>query len=559
MSKRKPAEEEPDPEGPWANKQFHPTKSSYSSYRQQILSASSAKPVGGPPILRPDLMGPMEQFGVYIQLRDPKPLLELVSNYQFKDYQLEILLAQSLRANLLEVVGRILEKMPALLTENLAEYAVRTREVTVLSLSFIVTLLAEKNSTTVEQTAQGVLKRLGQDQFILGQAKVNKLKELAREGAPADQPKEAKAPRDDKPKPVFEHLEDHDISRICFSPNGKLVAYSHYGSEAVKVWDWRTNRLEKTLDFPLSEDEDSDDVVSMFAFSPDGQTVYAASHEKGQVLAHRLDEEKASKSLHIPTHNYPRSMAVSHNGKLLAIGRENNQLHIIDTVKWSLVREISPLVYGPVTSVCFSLDDRQLLVATMSDDDVKAYDTDTWADRVLTRDRLDVHHMVGSPIKPLVAGICDRARTVWYFNYQTGENEEVDLADERQVDCHLEFSGHGRYLIAVSLRGEVTILDTENKWKRVYYVETGARAVHMDASPTAPGVIATCNRGVLRVFDLNTTARAQESLGSAVSSGLANWGQPQSAWDVFLSHRLRDPRLFPLVNQFLTGCRHYYH
>lgn len=553
MSKRKPVEEEPDPEGPWANKQFHPTKSSYSEYRRQILSAAAGEPVGGPPILRPDLMGPMEQFGVYIQLRDPKPLLELVNNYRFKDYQLEILLAQSLQANLLEVVGQILEKMPALLTENLVEYAVRTREVSVLSLSLVITLLAEKNSTTVEQTAQGVLKRLGQDQFILSQAKVNKLKELARKGAPADPRKEdeEKQRHAGELVPAFEHEVDRgEVSHVQFTPDGRYLAFSVYNQE-IKVYDWRANRLERTLDFSIGGDD-----VSMFTFSPDGRTMYAACHDDGRIMACRMDEQKADRNLQVNDWGYPYCMTASHDGKLLAVGCEGNRVIVVDTAQWSLVRQIVLPDHSAITSLCFSLDDRQLFATTSSNGIVYALDVATWVRRDLVRLWQDVYSMTCSPTRPLLVGMRRHANFFWCYNYETGESREVKIAPFYRNRCNVRFTGNGKYVIVASRIGEVTVFDTEDEWKQVYTVDTDYGAFHFDALPTSFGIIATCNHDTVRVFDLKGIDRAQESLTSAVSSGLANWGQPQSAWDVFLSHRLRDPRLFPFVNQFLTGSRH---
>lgn len=555
MSKRKPAEEEPDPEGPWANKQFQPTKSSYSDYRQNLLRMAAVSQVGGPPVRQSETRGPMEQFTIHVQLRDPKPLLELVRNYRFKDYQLEILLAQSLQANLLEVVGQILEKMPALLTEQLAEYAVRTREVSVLSLSFIVTLLAEKNSTTVEQTAQGVLKRLGQDQFILSQAKVIKLKELAREGVPADEVKKERVNpgAEEAPDPVFEYgMNNVQTSHVQFTPDGRYLACSGYNRE-VKVFDWRANRLDRTLDFSIGGDD-----VSMFTFSPDGQTMYAACHDDGRIMACRMDEQKAERNLEVKDWGYPYHMTVSHDGKLLAVGCDGNQVTVVDTVKWSLVRQIILPGHSAVTSLCFSLDDRQLFATTSSEGTVYSLDVATWVRRDLAQFRGDVHSMACSPTKPLLVGMARFTHFLCWHNYETGENREITISDVNLLRCNIRFAGNGKYVIIASRVGDVIVFDTEDEWKQVYRVETERGAFHLDALATSFGIIATCNYDTVYVFDLKGIERAQESLGSSISSGLANWGQPQSAWDVFLSHRLRDPRLFPLVNQFLTGSRHYY-
>lgn len=558
MSKRKPEEDEPDPEGPWADKskKFHPTHSSYSRYRLDLLRAASVAPVGGPPIFKSELRGPMEQFGVYIQLRDPKPLLELVRNYPFKDYQLEILLAQALHANLLEVVGQILEKMPALLTEKLAEYSVRAREVSVLSVSFIVTLLAEKNSTTVEQTAQGLLKQLGQDQLILDHAKVNRLKELARQGVPADEPVEEKNRRrfeNGEQRPVFEYeIERGQISRVQFSPDGRYLASANFSPE-ISVFDWRKNQLERKLDFSIGGDD-----VTMFTFSPDGQTVYAACHEDRKIMACRMDEQKADRNLNVDDWYYPYCMAVSHDGKLLFVGCERSTVIIVDTAKWSLVRRIVLPGHSAVTSLCSSLDDRQLFATVGTESRVYALDVATWDRRDLVRVRHDVHSMTCSPVKPLLVGVGRHANFFWYCNYETGEIQELELGVPGMffTRANVKFAGDGKYVIIVSRSGDVVVFDTENEWKQVYYVETDHGAFSLDVLNSPFGIIAINNNNTACVFDLKGIARGQESLAAALASGLANWRQPQSAWDVALTRGLEDPRLFLYINAFLTGARH---
>ena len=558
-SKRKAEEEDkrPDPEGPWANKQFHPTPSSYEDYRKHLLDAASAAfvPVGGPPLSKSETRGPMEQFAIYVELRDPKPLLELIRGYPFKDYQLEILLAQSLHANLLKVVGKLLDRAPALLNKNLIKYAVRTPQVGLLTIKFLLALLAEKNSTTVEQTAQQTLKRLGQDQLILNETKIAGLRELAREGVPDDQNEKKKAKnrkREDDLVPVFEHqIGNGEISCVRFTPDSRYLAVSDYGRE-VKMFDWRKNRLEKTLDFSIGQDG-----VSKFVFSPDGQTVYAACHDEGCIMACLVYEQEADRKLEVEGWAYPTRMAVSHDGKLLAVGCEGSRLTIVDTAKWSLVKQIRLPGHSPVTSVCFSLDDRQLFTSIADDRRVYAFDTQTWVQRDLPQDTSTINSMVCHPTKPVLVGVARSGTRAWTYNYETKENGEAVFSEFDPFRCELRFSGHGKYLVIVSRTGEIAVLDAQDEWKQVYSDETNLTILHMDASDAILGLIAISTRNLVRIIDPVNVARSRESLGSVVSSGLANWGEPQSAWDVFLSHRLRDPRLFLFANQFLTGAQHF--
>ena len=564
-SKRKAVQEEedklPDPDGPWArNKQFHPTPSSYADYRRHLLEVASAAfgPVGGPPLAKSETRGPMEQFAIYVELRDPKPLVELIQGYPFKDYQLEILLAQALHANLLEVVGHLLDRAPALLNENLVEYAVRTPSVDMLSVKFLLTLLAEKHSTTVEQTAQQTLRRLGQDQLILNETKIAKLRELAREGVQADQRELKKAANqqladpEEAPEPVFRHkINDREFSCVRFTPDSRYLAFSDFGRE-VKMFDWRMNRLEKTLDFSIGRDS-----VSRFTFSPDGQTVYAACHDKGRIMACRIDEQAADRKLEVKDWGYPYHMTVSHDGKLLAVGCEGSRLIVVDTAKWSLVQQIRLPAYNAVTSVCFSLDDRQLFTSIADDRRVYAFDTQTWVQRDLPQDTSTINSMVCHPTKPVLVGVGRTSNHVWTYNYETKETGEAVFSENVPFRCELRFSGHGKYLVIVSRHGEIAILDTEDEWKRIYNADYALGVLCMDASDAILCRIAISTQTRVQVIDPVGVALSRESLGSVVSSGLANWGEPQSAWDVFLSHRLRDPRLFLFANQFLTGAQHF--
>jgi DNA-binding beta-propeller fold protein YncE len=567
MSKRKADKEDedkrPDPDGPWANKQFHPTPSFYSDYRRELLEAAAAAfaPVGGPPLFATPTRGPLDQCIAYIALRDIKPLLELVTGYRFDEDQLAILLARALHANLLEVVGKLLERAPALLNENLVEYAVRTRFVNLLSLVFLVTLLAEKNSTTVEQTANQALKRLGQDQFILDQDKISKLKELAREGAPADKvdddDKEVEVKRhlakqiEESPEPVFRlELDTNSIMHVCFTPDGRYLAVADLRLK-VDVHDWKTGVLKNTLDFSIGEQE-----VSMLAFSPDGQTMYAAAHEQGRIMACRMNDQKADRVLEVKDWGYPYHMAVSHDGKLLAVGGEHSLLTIVDTAKWSLVRQISLPYFSVVRSVCFSYDDQQLFAATANDSTVYAFDTQAWVQRVLLEGKHNTNSMICHPAKPLLVGVAGSASTVWTYNYETHETIIAVFWDWKLYGCKIQFSRNGRYLVVAARGGEVAILDTEDDWKEIYAVDIDTSVMHMAASDVILGVIATCNQSVVSVFDIRGAVSSQDSLGSVVSAGLSNRGQPQSAWDAFLSTRLRDPRILLFANQFLTGSRH---
>ncbi len=155
---------------------------------------------------------------------------------------------------------------------------------------------------------------------------------------------------------VFIPMKESRPKCVAFSPNGKVVA-SGDGNHRINFWDVDTGKVVSTL-------VEHEDGVGQLAFSPDGNTLVSGSYDL-TVGVWELSSGKLKGKL--KGHGEPYSVAISPDGRYVAVGDEGKQVTIWDLMA---LQEVARLQAGEgiVFAVAFSRDGKTLAAGTSGRD-----------------------------------------------------------------------------------------------------------------------------------------------------------------------------------------------
>jgi WD40 repeat protein len=252
-------------------------------------------------------------------------------------------------------------------------------------------------------------------------------------------------------------VEDDFIESVAFSPDGKLIASASEG--IIKMWNAQTWHKQNTLavHHHIAEVPHSYRILSI-NFSPDGRTLASVSgaHESvdspiyGEI---RLwDVETGNLLFDLPPQNdFIWSVAFSPDGNTLATANHNKTVKIWDLRTRGLKAKLRGH-RGAVYKLVFSLDGSKLITGS-EDKAIRVWHTDDWK---LTRDlkghKGKVFSLDISPQGSIAsAGGDDRTIRIW--NVQTGTSLILNV-DESFINT-VAISSDGKYLACGSADGTV--------------------------------------------------------------------------------------------------------
>jgi len=203
---------------------------------------------------------------------------------------------------------------------------------------------------------------------------------------------------------------------VAFSPDGSLVLSGGI-EQAIRLWDRRTGN-------PVREFAGSPAGTASTGFFPDGRRVFATVGLPNPGIRTWHTDTGAIDRDYTWSSHWPTSVAVSHDGTVIAAGAQDQRVRLYDVAAGNLTRTLT--VHGYPNRLAFS------------------------------------------PAKPWVA-VGSSSSTLAVFDFHTGAPVH-ELVPDTSAVTGLEFSRDGTVLLIAWDHGQVRILDTttwtpRNEWR----------------------------------------------------------------------------------------------
>jgi WD40 repeat protein/serine/threonine protein kinase len=234
-----------------------------------------------------------------------------------------------------------------------------------------------------------------------------------------------------------------NIGRLAFAPDGQTLALGEVDGR-VRLWDLRPRQPVEIAQLKGHENN-----VQGLAWSRDGGTIYSASLD-GRLLI-RQRQGKSWELMPGPPRLRTRLMclALSPDGKTLAVGAEDKMLWLWDTAKWDEPRTAFKAHEGAVLRVAFRPDGKALATAS-SDLLVKVWDLTGELPGTPAILRGHTHYVNGIAFAPdgksLASGGLDRTVRLWDTT-ASGWTERFPPRGHLAPVAGLAFNANGSILV----------------------------------------------------------------------------------------------------------------
>lgn len=566
--KRKGGEEEEKKED--AGKRFQRSVSTYVRSRAQLLKEHPSIILATPRLEAKtyESQSLIGKFGMLMDIRDAEGALQLLASSPGLMPSQTIQMVQlAVRRNVLEVVGRLCESSDELLELAIQE-AMSYPAISNLTLTYLVSLWAERTEQTVNEAARELIRRLESAQH-LDLVKVGKLAELAERGIESDQDKQEKEQREARLQYVPLELEGdmyderRAVASLRYSADGNTLLVACL--DRAVMFDMRTRKSVREVPLPVDARYDTSHGLYI---SPDLHTIVrlrCTSNPK-EFMVYSMDSKEA-RIVTMPKYS-ARIATFSADGQLLAIGTGNKAIQIWRTRDWTCIHTIENAHPGILADLAFTCDGQRLVSARSIDylGPVKVWRAPEWnLEREInwTTEYDDIPQdckaasLLASPTDPRLVAFADKDEgpiALWDIVEGKQVFQLQDEADNEKI--RLAFSGDGKLLLATTAKVgtwdafDISIWETRTGRCLLESKRLPFQLEAFALSPSGFELVSGVNNGrELDTFNLSNSLSVI-SLDEVITKGLASAHAPTNAWGQFLSRGQYDPRLFLFIGAF---------
>jgi hypothetical protein len=236
--------------------------------------------------------------------------------------------------------------------------------------------------------------------------------------------------------------------------------------------------------------------VKALASTPRGKTLYSAGSD-GRVYAWNMNDATPSPRSIVRSTQAFLCIAVSSNGRWLAVGTDNGSIQLID-----LITEATTTLrghQGGVYAVAFSTDG-QTLYSSGSDKKVFSWTVSGGAKTTFAEQTPGIRCLSMSPDGRTLAGGAENG-TILLWDITNGQVVTLSSDDLSPV-YSLSFNNSGTVLASGDLKGKVRLWNPNGRKMTLALRSHGARVAGIDFSPSGDLMATSSYDGSVYLFDL---------------------------------------------------------
>ena len=305
-------------------------------------------------------------------------------------------------------------------------------------------------------------------------------------------------PRDEVCKPFSA---SRGVNSVTFSGERDNYVLASCTDEAIEIWDPQTRQRMKLMGSPSKR-------LDGLAFSPDGTYLASGSYENSVYLWYAHGKSNQSLTANNIRQNRPRDLALSPNGRTLAVSHDTGKISLWDIQTSELLdHQIEAGHRKSARSVSLSPKDGAMLLSSSIDRSVCICDLKT-GNRLhrFTGHTGWVEFSTWSPDGAFVTSASgDGTVRIWKIGQKDDSEHQVLTHGNLGATC-VAFSPDGMYIVTCGQNGKIVVwTKSQNLWERTRVLEGHIRTVlSVLVSADSKRIISSGSDQTIRIWDIES-------------------------------------------------------